>query len=458
MLVSNGWSFLDADDSEPTSAFDVDKANEEGQYIPKWFHDVTLDDGRPLSSLGYDLNPIASQNLLVLADTVLSPSLQARSVLLDGSTDPPGRKLTNNGYDFSGSVQVDEIPKGIFLCALGSLPLFATPDLKPCTATSGWLSFTQPLSSDHITLVYPIDPLSKEKPYDNRIEVICARTGCHLGHYFGKDGGYCINASALNFLPIQRDSDRNGMWIMKDSVEYIQSVGHFAPVSWKLLRDGATSNSQKLLLSLLQDGDSSFERVALGAGCFWHVEHALRRLPGVVETTVGFAGGTVGLKKPMYSDVSNGDTGHAEVVWVTFDPYVLPPSKLFDCFFAMHDPTMVRAHGKRAQGTGQYRSCIFVDNEEMKQTANQVLKECQRNVGLGLSTEIICMPQDIEWFWPAEDRHQRYEERVKRRAPLTLNIKNWMMEYARRSSSIWGSSETIPFEDDGDDGMARIMI
>ena len=94
----------------------------------------------------------------------------------------------------------------------------------------------------------------------------------------------------------------------------------------------------------------------------------------------------------------------------------------------------------------------------MKQTANQVLKECQRNVGLGLSTEIICMPQDIEWFWPAEDRHQRYEERVKRRDPLPLYIKNWMMEYARRSSSIWGSSETMPFEDDGDDGMARIMI
>ena len=460
MLVSNGWSFLDADESEPISSFDIDKANEEGQYIPKWLHGLTLDYSRPLSSLGYDLNPLSTQDLLSLADTALSHRVQARSVLLEGSTDPPGRKITNNGYDFSGSVHLDEITEGIFICALGSLPLFTTTDLKPCTATSGWLSFTEPLSMDHITLVHPeVSVNGQRNPYDSRVEVICAKTGCHLGHYFGKDGGYCINASALNFMPKDRDiptSYSRKLW-MEDLVESNVSAARFTPVSWKRLTDGSLSSSNKLLLSVLQQYNL-LERVALGAGCFWHVEYALSRLPGVVHTTVGFAGGI--MKKPTYSNVSKGDSGHAEVVLVTFDPHTISPSVLFDCFFAMHDPTMVRAHGQRAQGLGQYRSCIILDNNEMIQIASHALDECRRTLGLGLSTEILLMSKDIEWFWPAEDRHQRYEERVKRRESATLTIENWMMEYARRSTSIWGSSNTIPiaWDDDGDDGFARMMI
>jgi len=435
------------------SAFDVDKANEEGQYIPKWFHNETLedDDSRPLSFLGYDLNPISSQDLLSMADAILSSKLQGRSVLLHGSTDPPGRKITNNGYDFSGSVQSEDIPAGIFVCALGSLPLFATTDLKPCTTTSGWLSFSQPLSDDHITLVFPNVSSTTEKTYDNRIEVICARTGCHLGHYFGKDGGYCINASCLNFLSLQSKSRKINMTEMEDPML------SYGPASWILFRERSTSTSHRLLSSVIQDYCGT-ERVVLGAGCFWHIEHALRRLPGVIQTSVGFAGGFKGMNQPTYSEVSKGDTGYAEVVCVTFDPFILSPYTLFDCFFAMHDPTIVRAHGKRTQGTGQYRSCIFVDNDEIRNIAHEVLAQCQRKLGLGLSTEIIFMPDDIEWFFPAEDRHQQYEQKVKGRDPMTLTIKSWIMIYARRSTSIWGSSETIVYEDDGDDGMARIII
>ena len=89
-----------------------------------------------------------------------------------------------------------------------------------------------------------------------------------------------------------------------------------------------------------------------------------------------------------------------------------------------------------------------MENEEIKHVASEVLEKCRQNAGLGLSTEIMCIPNDIEWFWLADDRHQHYEERVKGPVPMTLTIHDWIMEYARRSSSIWGSAVTIPFEDD----------
>jgi peptide-methionine (S)-S-oxide reductase len=455
---------LDADESEPISSFDIDKANEQGQYVPKWYHPI-IDNARPLSLLGYDLNPISSKNLIVMADTVLSQRVQSRSVLLDGYTDPPGQKITNNGFDFSGSVQWNDVPKGIFICALGLLPLFATTDLKPCTATSGWLSFTQPVSNDHIILVYPKDsvqdPDGRDSSPDNRIEVICAKTGCHLGHYFGKDGGYCINASCLNFLPSPRDSVSahvRKLWTEDPVDSYVHS-GRLTPVSWKRFMAETLSPCDKLLLSVIQE-NASFIRVALGAGCFWHVEYALSRLPGVVHTVVGFAGGPKEVVKPSYAHVSKGDTGHAEMVLVTFDPQILSPNELFDCFFAMHDPTMVRAHGKRSQGSGQYRSCIMVNTDEMRLVADRAWNECQRSLGLGLSTEIVQVADIDERFWPAEDRHQLYEQRVKGRESSTLTLEQWMVEYARRSSSIWGSAETLTIaeDDDSDDGLARFLI
>ena len=160
------------------------------------------------------------------------------------------------------------------------------------------------------------------------------------------------------------------------SEDFAEARGHYHPYSWERLRSKKLSPSENMLASLIQES-GRFDRVALGAGCFWHVEHALSRLPGVVNTTVGFAGGT-GKQNPTYADVSNGDTGHAEVVLVTFDPLILSSRTLFDCFFAMHDPSMVRSHGKRAQGSGQYRSCIIVESDEMSGVAEDALDECQK--------------------------------------------------------------------------------
>ena len=190
------------------------------------------------------------------------------------------------------------------------------------------------------------------------------------------------------------------------------------------------------------------------------MEFALRRLPGVIDTKVGYAGGT--LTYPSYEDVCKKDTGHAEVVKVTFDSSVLNLRKLIDCFLAMHDPTIVRAHGERAVKTGQYRSCVFISDKEMEKIANDALTECRKQLAKILSTEVKPLPMEAS-FWLAEERHQLHDERVKKKVGnelITLNEIDWLFEYGRRSSSIWGSSETAPveFDDSEDDGMARMMI
>ena len=447
VLFDNGWSFLDPDESEPISAFDVDAANKEGQYKPMWGLKESRDDTSiKLSSLGYNIQRETYENIIE-ASLNEGVSSQAKSVLLEGGTDQPYVKRTNNGYDFSTSALQTE-HEGVFVCAIGSLPLFSTADLAPpiLSASSGWLSFKQPISEEHVELVHP-DKLD----LDQRVEVIDAQTGCHLGHFFGKDG-YCINASALNFLPVK---DMGGNCII-------------SPFSWRLLLDDAIVNNEatpespnpsrgvlrEKLLSTIQT-----EEILFGAGCFWHIEFALRRLPGVIDTKTGYAGGV--LASPTYKDICTGTTSHAEVVKVTFDPTVCDARKLVDCWLAMHDPTNVRAHGKRAKNTGQYRSCVFAFtfSKEIQCIASEAISACQQDLQKELSCEVRLL--DKGDFWAAEDRHQRHDERKRDADFSTLIFHDWLLKYGRRRKSVFGSSETIQVEadeDDLDDGMAMMMI
>jgi len=439
VLVANGWSFLDPDENEPLSAFDVDAANLEGQYRPKWgntseeiHHGSLYETLGPLSSLGFSLRHLSASQIEKVASV---QSELTRSVLLEGATDPPQRKITSNEHDFSGSASQSDIERGVFCCAIGGLPLFSSLDLSPATASSGWLSFSRPVSDDHIILVQP-----ELNSLDQRVEVLCAKTRCHLGHYFGKGNGYCINASALNFVSsTERQSN---------DVDPQQSqVDMPLPVSWRALEAHANDSPP---LQLLQDicvntVSEIAETLVFGAGCFWHVEFAFRRLPGVVSTEAGYAGGTT--TSPTYEDVCEMETEHAEVVRVTFDPSVLNPRMLVDCFLALHDPTKVRAMGKHARGTGQYRSCIFVTNAELEHVAREALDECQRQLDKDLSTEIRTMSDDLySWFWAAEGRHQRHDEKRlgKDTGDLgTLAMNDWLRLYGKRKPSVWGSSETI---------------
>ena len=150
------------------------------------------------------------------------------------------------------------------------------------------------------------------------------------------------------------------------------------------------------------------ETATFAAGCFWGVEAAFREIPGVVDAAAGYMGGT--MEKPTYQDVCSDETGHAEVVQVTFDPEKVGYRVLVDKFFALHDPTTLNRQGPDV-GT-QYRSAIFFHTSEQQQVAEQAKRDAQKNVARPIVTEIT----PAQAFWRAEEYHQRYLEKRGLRA------------------------------------------
>ncbi len=152
------------------------------------------------------------------------------------------------------------------------------------------------------------------------------------------------------------------------------------------------------------DGDSprEWEVATLAGGCFWGMEEVLRQLPGVIDTEVGYTGGTVAY--PTYDQVKTGTTGHAEAVQVVFDPRRLPYAELLRWFFRVHDPTTVDRQGPDVGS--QYRSVIFVHDERQRKIAEQVRDEIARSGKWSrpIVTEIVPAGP----FWPAEEEHQDY--------------------------------------------------
>ena len=150
------------------------------------------------------------------------------------------------------------------------------------------------------------------------------------------------------------------------------------------------------------------EKATFGAGCFWGVEAEFRELPGVVDTAVGFMGGTKA--NPSYRDVCTGTTGHAEVVEVTFDPAKVSYEQLLDLFWSIHDPTTRDRQGPD-HGT-QYRSVIFYHSPEQERAAKQ---SRDRLAASGrLKRPIVTEIEPASQFWRAEEYHQRYLEKQGR--------------------------------------------
>ncbi len=147
------------------------------------------------------------------------------------------------------------------------------------------------------------------------------------------------------------------------------------------------------------------EKALFGAGCFWGVEAAFRQLPGVEDTAVGYAGGTT--PNPTYQDVCSDETGHAEVVEVTYDPSRVSYDALLNVFWENHDHTPLNRQGPDV-GT-QYRSAIFFHTPAQRDAAaasKQKLEKSGRH-HRSIVTEISPAPT----FWRAEDYHQRYLEK-----------------------------------------------
>lgn len=147
------------------------------------------------------------------------------------------------------------------------------------------------------------------------------------------------------------------------------------------------------------------EKAAFGAGCFWGVEAAFRKIKGVKSTAVGYMGGQT--DNPTYEDVCTDETGHVEVVLVEYDPAVTPYGLLLDTFWACHNPTEVNRQGPD-EGT-QYRTVVFYYNDEQKDAA-EIAKKKLADSGK-YNKPIATMVEPAQQFHMAEDYHQQYLEK-----------------------------------------------
>lgn len=181
------------------------------------------------------------------------------------------------------------------------------------------------------------------------------------------------------------------------------------------------------LLSPAARAESPALKTAIFAGgCFWCMEHPFDRLDGVTDVQSGYAGG--GVENPTYKEVSDGGTGHKEVVQVTYDPSKISYARLLEVFWRNIDP--FDAQGQFCDKGNQYASAIFTVDEEEKRLAAESKAATEKRFGVAIATEILPGAR----FWPAEEYHQDYY------------IKNpWRYKYYRggcgrdsRLGAVWG--------------------
>jgi methionine-S-sulfoxide reductase len=148
---------------------------------------------------------------------------------------------------------------------------------------------------------------------------------------------------------------------------------------------------------------STPQTAIFGAGCFWGVEYIFKDIPGVIDATSGYSGGHVA--NPTYEQVCSHDTGHVEVVQVTFDPSKTTYEAMVDVFFRLHDPTQVNGQGPDIGES--YRSVIYYANDEQKLTAEKIKAARAPKYKKPIATTI----EPAREFYRAEDYHQDYYQK-----------------------------------------------
>ncbi len=271
----------------------------------------------------------------------------------------------------------DHKKHGIYVDVVSGEALFSS--LDKYDSGSGWPSFTKPLATQNIV------NLKDHKLLMERVEVRSKSADSHLGHVFPDGPGpeglrYCINSASLRFVAVSQLAEEG----YSDHLQAFVDAG---------------------VVDVLALDAVSEEVAILAGGCFWGMEDILRKIPGVLDTQVGYTGGDA--KDPVYEIVKTGRSGHAESLKIVFDPTKLTYRRLLEVFFQMHDPTTVNQQGND-RGT-QYRSAIFFTTPKQEEVALEVI-EAATQAALW-KAPIVTKVESASNFYDAEGYHQDYLEK-----------------------------------------------
>ena len=329
--------------------------------------------GLPLAVFG--ASPSASE--VSMQNTYPMPPLSGleADVLLRKATEPPNTGKYVNNHE-----------AGTYICRQCGMPLYHSDD--KFESGCGWPSFDTAVPGA-VRRVPDAD--------GRRVEIICANCGGHLGHVFEGEGftekntRHCVNSLSMSFAPAGSDAEKAALGRLAAQKETSAAGG--AP----LADVGASEQA-------VASGGCTATAIVAG-GCFWGVEDAFQKIPGVCEAISGYTGGhTV---NPSYEDVCRGDTGHAESVLVRYNPSRVGYEQILRRFFEIHDPTQLNRQGP--DWGEQYRSAVFYKGAEQKAVAEKLVARL-RELGYKVVTQIAPAGP----FYEAEAYHQDFARRTGR--------------------------------------------